>query len=72
VVLLNRNDNVITMTYNKIDQRTNSGIEYDTNGRIKVDATGQRYSFNARDRLLSVESSNSAAATNTASRSTGT
>ncbi|KPA37264.1 hypothetical protein FLAG1_09927 [Fusarium langsethiae] len=71
VVLLSRNDDAVTMTYNKIDQRTDSGIAYDTNGRMKVDATGQRYSFDARDRLLSVESSNSAA-TDTASRSSST
>ncbi|KAI9800893.1 MAG: hypothetical protein M1833_003029 [Piccolia ochrophora] len=44
-----------TMTYNAIDQRTDSGFEYDTNGRMVRDGVGQQYSFDDRDRLVAVQ-----------------
>jgi RHS repeat-associated protein len=44
----------IHMAYNKIDQRTDEGFKYDTNGRLLQDNEGRRFSFDERDRLLSV------------------
>ena len=49
------NDQTTTMTYNAIDQRTDNGFEYDTNGRIVKDGQGQQYSFDDRDRLTAVD-----------------
>ncbi|KAL6860942.1 hypothetical protein J3F83DRAFT_768689 [Trichoderma novae-zelandiae] len=43
-----------TMTYNAIDQRTDSGFEYDANGRLVRDGAGQRYTFDDADHLLTV------------------
>lgn len=44
-----------SMTYNSIDQRTDSGFKYDTLGRLLTDNQGQKYGFDERDRLVSVE-----------------
>ncbi|KAK6507220.1 hypothetical protein TWF481_005670 [Arthrobotrys musiformis] len=46
-----------SMTYNKIDQRTDRGFTYDANGRLLEDNEGLKYVFDERDRLLSVSSS---------------
>ncbi|KAI1635420.1 hypothetical protein F4809DRAFT_614117 [Biscogniauxia mediterranea] len=43
-----------TMTYNKIDQRIDTGFEYDTNGRMIRDDQGCTYGFDDQDHLTSV------------------
>ncbi|KAI0907310.1 hypothetical protein F4823DRAFT_25150 [Ustulina deusta] len=43
------------MRYNAIDQRVDSGFEYDQNGRLKRDNRGRNYTYDAKDRLLSVQ-----------------
>jgi RHS repeat-associated protein len=48
---------VTSMTYNRIDQRTDDGFKYDANGRLLQDNEGRKYSFDERDRLLSISSS---------------
>ncbi|KAI3325688.1 hypothetical protein HD806DRAFT_552948 [Xylariaceae sp. AK1471] len=44
-----------TMSYNKIDQRTDAGFAYDTLGRLATDGQGHLYKFDDRDRLFSVQ-----------------
>lgn len=44
-----------SMTYNTIDQRTDSGFKYDTLGRLLTDDQGHQYGFDGRDRLVSVQ-----------------
>lgn len=44
-----------SMTYNAIDQRTDSGLKYDTLGRLLTDNQGHQYGFDERDRLVSVQ-----------------
>ncbi|KAK1729743.1 uncharacterized protein BDZ83DRAFT_538424, partial [Colletotrichum acutatum] len=44
-----------TMTYNVLDQRTDSGFKYDTNGRMLADDQGRTFSWNNTDKLLSVQ-----------------
>ncbi|KAI1109765.1 hypothetical protein F5Y14DRAFT_455704 [Nemania sp. NC0429] len=48
------------MTYNKIDQRTDSGFAYDTLGRLSTDKDGRVYKFDERDRLFSVQAKDAA------------
>lgn len=48
-------DQTTTMTYNAIDQRTDSGFKYDTLGRMVSDNAGHGYKFDDRDRLVSVQ-----------------
>ncbi|OTB05587.1 hypothetical protein M426DRAFT_10334 [Hypoxylon sp. CI-4A] len=43
------------VSYNKIDQRTDSGFQYDTNGRMTKDNQGHQYQFDDRDRLVAVQ-----------------
>ncbi|KAI0009548.1 hypothetical protein F4779DRAFT_640391 [Xylariaceae sp. FL0662B] len=47
--------NATNMSYNKIDQRTDTGFQYDTNGRMIKDDQGYQYQFDDRDRLISVQ-----------------
>ncbi|KAF3064957.1 tRNA3(Ser)-specific nuclease WapA [Daldinia childiae] len=47
--------NTTTMSYNEIDQRTDAGFVYDTLGRLATDNQDQKYQFDDRDRLLSVQ-----------------
>ncbi|KAL2852058.1 hypothetical protein BJY01DRAFT_244674 [Aspergillus pseudoustus] len=58
------NSNIVSVTtgeqtehrrYNAIDQRTDHGYVYDTNGRLIHDPEGRTYVYDATDRLLSVE-----------------
>ncbi|KAI5926716.1 hypothetical protein F4810DRAFT_699437 [Camillea tinctor] len=46
---------VTAMTYNKIDQRTDTGFEYDANGRMVRDDQGYTYRFDDQDHLTSVQ-----------------
>ena len=55
VTAMTVNDQTTKMTYNAIDQRTDAGFEYDTNGRMVRDGQGQQYSFDDRDRLTAVQ-----------------
>ncbi|KAI0974699.1 hypothetical protein F4678DRAFT_485723 [Xylaria arbuscula] len=43
------------MSYNKIDQHTDSGFAYDALGRLVTDDEGYEYRFDDRDRLLLVQ-----------------
>ncbi|KAI1641844.1 uncharacterized protein F4817DRAFT_29730 [Daldinia loculata] len=49
-----------TMSYNEIDQRTDAGFVYDTLGRLATDDQDQKYQFDDRDRLLSVQTGGAA------------
>ncbi|KAI0471225.1 hypothetical protein F4859DRAFT_522487 [Xylaria cf. heliscus] len=44
-----------TLSYNKIDQRTDAGFKYDTLGRLASDDQGHIYKFDDRDHLISVQ-----------------
>ena len=48
---------VTSMTYNRIDQRTDDGFKYNVNGCLLQDNEGWKYAFDERDRLLSISSS---------------
>ncbi|KAI3325198.1 hypothetical protein HD806DRAFT_553295 [Xylariaceae sp. AK1471] len=43
-------------TYNAIDQRTDNGFVYDTNGRLLADSRQRKYTYDSKDKLLSVTS----------------
>ncbi|PTB67801.1 hypothetical protein BBK36DRAFT_1167105 [Trichoderma citrinoviride] len=55
IVSLTVNGHTSNMTYNAIDQRTDSGFEYDPNGRLVRDDAGRKYMFDDVDHLLAVE-----------------
>ena len=48
-------DGVVTqMSYNAIDQRTDPGFSWDTNGRLLTDDAGRSYTYHSSDQLASV------------------
>ncbi|KAE8844086.1 hypothetical protein HRS9122_05189 [Pyrenophora teres f. teres] len=53
IVSLNHDGAFTNMTYNLIDQRTDAGIKYDTNGRMVLDDQNHSYLYDEYDRLLS-------------------
>ncbi|KAK1248030.1 hypothetical protein MKX07_000918 [Trichoderma sp. CBMAI-0711] len=55
IVSVSVNGHTSSMTYNAIDQRTDSGFEYDANGRMVRDDAGRKYIFDDVDHLLAVE-----------------
>ena len=54
VLSVDTDGQVTSMAYNTIDQRIESGFEYDANGRLVQDNEGRKYSFDERDNLLCV------------------
>lgn len=52
VIYLDENGSIQQMAYNAIDQRTDPGFQYDTNGRMVTDNTGTTFKFDSMDRLL--------------------
>lgn len=56
VVAVDTNGDINLLTYNAIDQRTDGGHRYDANGRMMQDNEGQTFTYDERDRLISVTS----------------
>ena len=44
---------ILEMAYNEIDQRVDSGIQYDKNGRMTRNSRGHSYSFDDKDHIVS-------------------
>jgi len=59
IIMLNRDGTITNMDYNLIDQRTDAGIKYDTNGRMILDDQNHSYLYDEYDRLLSSSSNDS-------------
>ncbi|KAK6502013.1 hypothetical protein TWF481_009831 [Arthrobotrys musiformis] len=55
VLTVNKDGRVTQMRYNEIDQRTDMGFRYDTNGRLTSDEKGRIYKYGANDKLISIE-----------------
>ncbi|KAI0428653.1 hypothetical protein F5Y09DRAFT_312431 [Xylaria sp. FL1042] len=62
VISINTDGTDTHMQYNAIDQRVDSGFEYDLNGHLKCDNRGRNYTYDAKDRLLSVRVSEDSSA----------
>lgn len=56
VIAVDANREANLLTYNAIDQRTDGGFRYDANGRMIQDNDGQTFTYDERDRLVSVTS----------------
>jgi hypothetical protein len=56
VIAVETNGEAKLLTYNEIDQRTNGSFRYDANSRMMQDNEGQTFTYDERDRLLSVTS----------------
>lgn len=54
VIETSTDESVTQMSYNAIDQRTDPGFSWDTNGRMLTDNAGRKYDYHANDRLSNV------------------